>query len=136
MVRIKWLLDRNANISLGYDTYLDKAFTIFTNPEYHRNHTIDEIYEITRLFLERGAEVNGRGRNRIGETPLFVLSGIRDDEVNKIRFISLLLEYGADLNLKKVDSISILDELMSVGIELDVILFLLKNGAKVNPSKR
>jgi len=88
---------------------------------------MDDIrgYEITRLLLEYGAQVNYLSNN--GYSSPFHEATNQND----IPLMELLLEYGADINIGDKHNNTALFQ-ASAGYEPDTLIFLLENGASVN----
>jgi len=84
-----------------------------------------EGYNITRLLLQYGAQVNYLSNN--GHSSPFHEASNKND----IPLMELLLEYGANINIGDQHNNTALFQ-ASAGYEPDTLIFLLENGASVN----
>ena len=87
-------------------------------------------YEIARLLVEAGAEINSASKNPQKVTPLHSAAASRSLEIAR-----LLLEHGADPNARQNDDFTALHEAAHNG-QIELVEILLAHGADVNANQK
>jgi ankyrin len=125
---VKVLLDYNADINI--------ADNLDATPLHYSSHLGN--LEITRLLLNNGADINASGE--VG-TPLLVAASCLYDlyytpnwdeiESQKIAILKILLEKGANINVRNSEGATPLHQAAGGG-SANIVKWLIENGAEVN----
>ena len=122
---VDFVLQNGATTNARFEKYDDgNAFHVITN-----RYVTDLIFldQIANILIKHGCDINAENNNH--ETPLY--SAFCN---YNFQFAEVLIRYGADVNKITSDGDSILYKIVGSDIDdsLDVVEFLIKNGANVN----
>lgn len=89
------------------------------------------LYEMAKLFLERGADVNAKDAD--GSFPLSnVMENIQRGEAGSLEFLHILCSYSPDLEIKCADNATVLHKAFYFYDDKEVVEYLLDKGANIN----
>jgi ankyrin repeat protein len=131
------LLDRNANVHKSNRLGQKPILFCFSRLEetYYKYENKKICMMLIELLLSKGADINLRIDNKLGYTVLMKLVScdINDkDKLNStIEIIKFLIERGADIKLKSLDSKNVYDVLNYNSIFKDEIISVLKTTKQV-----
>lgn len=128
---IKECLKNGADVTVKDNTGITPLHWICNENKDHQNNNKNiEIYELTKLLIDNGADVNAEDEY-FKETPLFWATSNKGTVSYMHDITKLLIENGADVNHKNKDGKTPL-MVAANSVNIEAVEFLIENGADIN----